>query len=134
MDEEFEPKKIQKKNEEVPANELNTKLVEHDEIKESNNQSAESKVKKESKIKGVGRIISRIIWALLFLFIIFEAVIGVLDMNRLNNDKEPVWYFSSKKEKENNKEITTYNLGLYVIVREREGMNYKISLKPFFLK
>lgn len=90
--------------------------------------------KTPSRKRSIARIISRIIWIVLFLFILFEVVIGILDMNRLNDDKEPLWYFDSKTEKTKNKTETTYNLGLYVIVKTKEGNTKKIILKPFFLK
>ena len=90
--------------------------------------------KSTARKRSVGRTIARIIWILVFLFILFETVIGILDMSRLNDDKEPVWYFSSKTEKVDNKTETTYNLGLYVIVKTTEGKDKKIMLKPFFLK
>lgn len=139
MEEEFEPKK---KTEEEIKEEAKKEFEREVEIKEQ----AKKELLEEQKIeelkeynstkrkRSVGKIISRIIWGLIFLFILFETVIGILDMNRLNNDKEPIWYFSQKTEKSKNKTETTYNLGLYVIVKSTEGKEKKIMLKPFFLK
>ena len=124
MDEEFEPKKIVKDNE-LANDYKKTEEQKNEEIKD---------LKKEKRKSNVGKIISRIIWTLIFVFVIFEVVIGILNMQRLNDDKEPIWYFSSSEEKEKNKTETRYNLGLYVIVKTVEGKETQISLKPFFLK
>ena len=124
MDEELEPKKIVKDNE-LANDYKKTEEQKNEEIKD---------LKKEKRKSNVGKIISRIIWTLIFVFVIFEVVIGILNMQRLNDDKEPIWYFSSSEEKEKNKTETRYNLGLYVIVKTVEGKETQISLKPFFLK
>lgn len=84
--------------------------------------------------KIIGKVILRIIYIAVLLFIIFEAVIGIMNMDRLNHDEEPVWYFSSKEENTKFKSETTYNLGLYTIVKTKEGLEKRITLKPFFLK
>ena len=124
MDEEFEPKKIVKDNE-LANDYKKTEEQKNEEIKD---------LKKEKRKSNVGKIISRIIWTLIFVFVIFEVVIGILNVQRLNDDKEPIWYFSSSEEKEKNKTEIRYNLGLYVIVKTVEGKETQISLKPFFLK
>ncbi len=139
MEEEFEPKK---KTEEEIKEEAKKEFEKEAEIKEQAKKELLEEQKREElkeynstkRKRSVGKIISRIIWGLVFLFILFETVIGILDMNRLNNDKEPVWYFSQKTEKSKNKTETTYNLGLYVIVKTTEGNQKRIVLKPFFLK
>lgn len=139
MEEEFVPKK---KTEEEIKEEAKKEFEKEAEIKEQAKKELLEEQKREElkeynstkRKRSVGKIISRIIWGLVFLFILFETVIGILDMNRLNNDKEPVWYFSKKTEKTKNKTETTYNLGLYVIVKSTEGREKKIMLKPFFLK
>ena len=59
---------------------------------------------------------------------------GVLNMQRINEDKEPIWCFSKTEEQTNNKVEKKCNLGLYVIVKTQEGNEVKTSLKPFFLK
>ena len=141
MEEEFVPKKINSTSEEP-------KKEEYDEIKKDNdlnemsnidlsneqktNESNENKTSK--KKRSVGRIISRIISAIIFLFLLFEVVMGILNMQRLNEDKEPIWYFDCKTEKVNNKTQTTYNLGLYVIRKTVDGAEKKLELKSFLLK
>lgn len=82
----------------------------------------------------IGGIIWRILVTLLVLFVLFETVMGVLDMQRINEDKEPIWYLDTKTVEVKGKKETTYNLGLYVIVKVKEGNQTKIVLKPFFLK
>ena len=88
----------------------------------------------DSKGKKVFRIIGKIIYIVIGLFLLFEVVIGFLNMEKLNNDEEPIWYFSSKEEKTQSKSEITYNLGLYKIVKTRESNEKRIVLKPFFLK
>ena len=98
--------------------------------------------KEESKGKAVGsaifRIICRIIYrtisALITLLIIFEVAIGAINMNKINNEEEPMWYLDKKEEIKDNKKETKYNLGLYKIVKTEEEGKMKIMLKPFFLK
>ena len=90
--------------------------------------------KSRRKREGIRSLIFRLIFGAIFLFVLFETVIGVLDMQRLNDDKKPVWYIDEKVENKDNKEITTYNLGLYVIIKTKQEDGIRIVLKPFFLK
>ena len=104
------------------------------EVKVEFEKEIKEQAEKERKKRSIGNIISRIFFTLLFLVVLFETVIGVLDMQRINDDKEPIWYLNSEtKESKGRKEII-YNLGLYVIVKTKEGGETKITLKPFFLK
>ena len=91
-------------------------------------------VKDKNVIKTIGRIIFRIIYIALGLFLIFEAVIGIMNMEKLNKDEEPIWYINSKEENTKFKSETIYNLGLYRIVKTKEGTEKRVELKPFFLK
>ena len=84
--------------------------------------------------KKVMKIIGRIIYVIIGLFLLFEVIIGFLNMEKLNNDEEPIWYFSSKEEKTQSKSEITYNLGLYKIVKTKDKTEKRIVLKPFFLK
>ncbi len=122
MDEEPVPHKIEHKMEDAK-----------EEVKEELQKEMKEEVK-EKKGKRIGAIISRIFFTLLFLFIVFETVIGVLDMQRINDNKDPVWCINIEEKNENGKKETIYNLGLYVIVKSKEGNESKITLKPFFLK
>lgn len=129
MEEDFEPKLEKKKTEEEirqdVSQEVVTKEIPQEELKEYKNANKERKV---------GRIISRFIWTIIVLFVLFETVMGVLNMQRINDNKEPLWCFSKSEEKSNNKKEEKCNLGLYVIVKTVEGTETRISLKPFFLK
>ena len=118
------------------------KKEEAEEIKEEVQNVVSEEVKKEevneyheTKKKGkIGSIISRIIWTIITLFLIFEVVMGILNMQKINEDKEPIWCFNKTEEKTNNKVEKKCNLGLYVIVKTKEGNEVKTALKPFFLK
>lgn len=94
-------------------------------------------VQKESTgkkvVKGVFNVIYKIISFLITLLIIFEVVIGVVNMNKINNEEDPVWYLDMKEEVKEDKKETKYNLGLYKIVKTEEKGKMKIMLKPFFL-
>ena len=113
---------------------INEELQENIEKEESTSKIDKDFIEVEKKKGGFFRILFRIIGVLIFLFILFETVLGIINMNQLNNDKEPVWYFSKNTTKANGKGETTYNLGLYVIVNTTQGKEKKIALKPFFLK
>ena len=136
MDE--EPILKKRKTEEEIRAEVQKEFEKENEIKEQAKMELQKEEMKEieskEKRRSVGRIISRIFFALLFLFVLFETVMGVLDMQRLNDDKEPIWYINSEKKEENGKKEITYNLGLYVIVKTQEGKETKTTLRPFFLK
>ena len=89
---------------------------------------------KEIKKRSVWVIVLRLVCAAVLLFVIFETVMGVLDMQRLNEDKEPLWYIDSSEEVTDEAKITRYNLGLYVIDKTEDSKETKIILKPFFIK
>ncbi len=125
MEEEPIPKKIESKSEEEIRNAVKEELKE--EIKEEIQNE-------EKKKRSVFSIISRLFFTILFLFFLFETIIGVINMQRLNDDKEPVWYISSETKESNGKRETIYNLGLYVVVKTTESNQSKTTLKPFFLK
>ena len=98
---------------------------------EINIQKEEKPIKKEKKKKF--RIISDLIIFVLFLIILLEAVIGIINMQKLNNEEEPIWYLNSKTTKTELKTETTYNLGLYKIVKTDTAKKTTIQLKPFFI-
>jgi hypothetical protein len=93
-------------------------------------------VKKESTgkkvVKVIFKVISKIISILITLLIIFEVAIGVINMNKINEEEEPVWYIDKKEEIKEDRKITNYNLGLYKIVKTEEQGKMKTVLKPFF--
>ena len=116
-------------------NEIKEETVEEvkavEEIKEENFEDKEAKKRKRRKIR---KIIYNIIVTILFLIIVAEAAIGIINMQRLNDDKEPIWYMSKKYEENELKKETTYNLGLYKIIKTDTSKRTKIALKPFFMK
>ncbi len=116
---------------------LEVKEEKETEQKEDNVKALEKEIKKVKKRKK-GRIISNIIITIIFLFIIFEAAIGIINMQRINDKKEPVMCISKKENNTDNKEETIYNLGLYKIVKTDilKGPNAgtRVSLKPFFVE
>jgi len=124
MDDEFVPKKVEK-NEEIKE-EVNEQLQEEKvEEKEEDNYD---------KKRNVGSIISKVIWGLITLIVIAEIGLGVINTQKINDGKKPLWCIEYKTEKTNNKEETTCHLGLYVIVKTKEGQKTETSLKPFFLR
>lgn len=109
-----------------------------EEIKEENNEPEQEETKKEKpkkkKKRKAGRIISNIIFTLIVLVILVEALVGIVNMKKLNDGEEPVWYLSTTKTEEENKVVTEYNLGLYRIVKTDTKIDSRIILKPFFIK
>ena len=93
----------------------------------------EEKTKIKRKKKKTGRIITDVILFLLFIVIVFEIVIGMVNMQRISNEKEPVWYLSSKKNETELKTEVTYNLGLYKIIKTDTSKKTTVSLRPFFI-
>ena len=86
----------------------------NEELEEKKEDKKEEKTEiiiKENK-RSIGSIIFNIVISALILFIIFETVMGILDMQRLNDDKEPYWYIDQKVEKKDNKTETRYNIEL----------------------
>ena len=109
-----------------------------EEIKEENREPEQEETKKEKpkkkKKRKAGRIISNIIFTLIVLVILVEALVGIVNMKKLNDGEEPVWYLSTTKTEEENKVVTEYNLGLYRIVTTNTKIDSRIILKPFFIK
>ena len=138
MEEEPILKKVKHKSDEEIREEAKKEFEREQAIKEQTKLELQKQEEKENESKNkrrkVGSIILRIFLVLLFLFILFETVMGVLDMQRLNDDKEPIWYISTKTEKNKNGEETIYDLGLYVIIKTTEGNETKTILRPFFLR
>ncbi len=90
--------------------------------------------KKPKKKRKVGRIITNIILTLIVLFILAEAAIGIVNMQKINKGEEPVWYLNTKVKEYKNKTVTEYDLGLYKIVKTDTDKESKTTLRPFFIK
>lgn len=89
--------------------------------------------RKFKKKRSLGRIISNVIFCILFIVILIEAILGFVNMNAIGEGKEPVWCLSQKEEENKNETITTYNLGLYKIVKIENEDKVTTTLKPFFM-
>jgi len=138
MEEEPILKKVVHKTEDEIREEAKQEFEKEQAIKEQSKLELQKQEEKENKTKNKKRkvvnIIFRVFFVLLFLFVLFETIMGVLGMQRLNEDKEPIWYISSKTEKNKNGEEIVYDLGLYVIIKTTEGNETKTILRPFFLR
>ena len=84
-------------------------------------------------VKGVFKFIYNTVVTIITLVALFEVIIGVVNMNKINNEEEPVWYLDKKEVKTTEKIEIKYNLGLYNIVKTIEKGKMKIILKPFFI-
>ena len=115
--------------------------MENEEIKIDENKDLEvnketEKIETEKpkkKKKKISRIITDLLLFLVFVIIVFEIVIGMIIMQRISDEKEPVWYLSSNKVETELKNEVTYNLGLYKIVKTDTSKKTTVSLKPFFI-
>ena len=104
------------------------------ELKEQPNYSEESGHNFKSKKNNSLRIIGIVILILAILLILIETFVGVIDVGQIKDNKQPMWYLNSDIERTKNKQITTYDLGLYVIEKIESKTEIKIILKPFFIK
>lgn len=91
------------------------------------------KVPKKKK-KKISKIIINVLTIILFVVIVLEAGIGIINMQRISNNEDPIWYLNTKKTETDLKTVTEYHLGLYKIVKTDTSKETKITLKPFFLK
>ena len=98
---------------------------------EVNNKEQEQKPKK--KKRKIGRIIFNLISFLLFVVIIFDVAMGIINMQRISNKEEPIWYLDMKITESEKKTVTEYHLGLYKIIKTDTAKETKTSLLPFFL-
>ena len=85
-------------------------------------------------VDGLVKVIYNIGITIITVFILFEVIIGVINMNKISNDEEPIWYLEKTEEETLEKKETKYNLGLYRIVKTIEAGKMKTILKPFFIK
>lgn len=99
--------------------------------KEVENTNISKKTKK--KKRKIGKLIFNIITFILFIAILIDAIIGIVNMQRINNNEEPVWYLSTNVTETELKTVTEYHLGLYKIVKTDTAKETKITLKPFFI-
>ena len=123
------------KSEEQIREEVRAEMEKEAQLKDEVRKEMEAqKASDKHTVKKVVRIIWNIVLTLAFIFIAFETIMGVLNMQRLNEDKDPVWYIDSKVEEKDGKKETTYNMGLYTIEKVEDDKETKLMLKPFFIK
>ena len=100
---------------------------------EENDTIQEDKKKNKKKKKKIGRIIFNVITFIIAVIIILDVIVGVINMQRISNEEEPIWYLSTKTTETELKTVTEYHLGLYKIVKTDTARETKTTLKPFFL-
>ena len=115
--------------------------VKKEKVVEQNQQPApvepQPEVKEKKKPSGIGKFFKFIfntIITLAVIAILLNTVIGVLDMQKLNNGEDPLWYTDVETSNDDGATKTTYKIGLYVVEKVQDGQSTKMMLKPFFLK
>ena len=69
---------------------------------------------------------------IIIILIVIYFFLGYLNFNRIKNNKSPLFSPKTIVKKENLKQITTYNYGLYKIVKTyKQGYNVSYKLKVF---
>lgn len=91
-------------------------------------------ITEKRKKKGFFSILITILSILLFLYVAFQTVIAFLNFNMIKEDKEPTYFVTKTKEKDETYDYTIYSMGLYKIVRKEDAKRYEIKLLPFFLE
>ena len=91
-------------------------------------------ITEKRKKKGFFSILITILSILLFLYVAFQTVIAFLNFNMIKEDKEPTYFVTKTKEKDETYDYTIYSMGLYKIVRKEDNNRYEIKLLPFFLE
>lgn len=107
--------------------------VENNDVLEQANMVETVDEENKKKKRKIGKIILNILTSILFVIILLDAIIGIINMQRINNKEEPIWYLSTKKTETELKTVTEYHLGLYKIVITDTAKETKTTLKPFFL-
>lgn len=100
---------------------------------ENNSQNVNMQKEKKKKKRKTARILVNLITTILFLVVVGDAIVGIINMQRINNKEEPIWYLSTKTTETDLKTVTEYHLGLYKIVKTDTAKETKTTLKPFFL-
>ena len=85
-------------------------------------------------IKMFLKIIWRTFWIGAFVAVVFMTLMGVINVGRLKNGQDPLWYIKSEVEKTEKGENTIYNLGLYDIKKIEDETGVKTLVKPSFVK
>lgn len=91
------------------------------------------KKKKKGKILTVLKIVIDIILFVVLLGIIASAIVGYLNMQAINEDKEPIWCMRESVLESKNEIKKTCDLGVFRIVKTEDSKETVVSLKPFFI-
>lgn len=121
------------KTEEQIRDEVKQEIEREEEIRQEVKDEYEKKDNAKRNARKVVRIIWSICMVLVFLFVVFEIAMGILNMQRMNEEKDPLWYFTTDVKKEDSKKITSYNMGLYDIVKTEDLTGTRVMLRPFFI-
>ena len=78
-------------------------------------------------------MIYNIVATVVVLFVLFEGILGIINVQKLNNGEEPILCFGTSEETKGSEKITIYHMGLYNIKKSVGGKENKIELRPFFL-
>lgn len=128
---------MENNNETVTKTEEEIREEVRKEIERENELKEQEEIQKD-KVKKTSKKVARIIWSLamtlVFVYVVFVTIMGILNMQRLNEDKTPMWYFSTKVVEKDGKKDTYYNFGLYDIVKTEDASGSKAMIKPFFIK
>ena len=89
---------------------------------------------KKNGVRKFFKFIFNTIITIILLVVVLNSVVGVLDMQKLNNGEDPLWYTDIETTNENGVNKTTYKIGLYVIEKVQDSEKTKMILKPYFLK
>ena len=119
-----EPELKKRKTEEEIRKEVQEEIKKENEMKEI----------KENNKRSIVAILLRIVFAIILIFFVVLTVLGVLNMNKMSEDKEPIWCWKQETKNASGKSEKICDLGLYVVTRTVEGNKTQTSLKPFFLK
>ncbi|MEG2028766.1 MAG: hypothetical protein RR050_02675 [Bacilli bacterium] len=88
----------------------------------------------DTKEKGkILKIIGNVIFYSVLALFAFCAIFGIINFNKVKDNKLPTGYASTKTYEKNNKTITVYNYYAYKIVKEYDNGKTSVSLKLWFL-
>lgn len=93
----------------------------------------ETKKNKNRKTFSILKIIINIIFFALLLAFIASAIVGYLNMQAINENKEPVWCMSESVQENKDQIKRTCDIGVFKIVKTETSKETVVSLKPFFI-
>ena len=91
------------------------------------------KKRKSRKVFLIFKIIIDIILFTVLIGIVASAVLGYLNMQAINENKEPIWCMNESVLENKNEIKRTCDLGIFRIVKIEDSKETVVSLKPFFI-